>query len=219
MDHCSTKSCKKISDSPITRICFSDDAGSNITYAQSRPSRRESMAISYDNLKSIIHKLINHLNILRPDIITRASFVVSNVNAHEANQFIQDWSPIVHIVELQDYHAMPYNADLVKTSPDFHQLKIESCAAPFTTLQIRPDGKVYPCCTMYATYDKFEHSNLCVGDLRLQSLEEIWLGSEFEIIRNNLKAGKPCINCMECMSNHFVYTNLHEADIHHGFQV
>jgi len=121
MDHCSTKSCKKISDSPITRICFSDDAGSNITYAQSRPSRRESMAISYDNLKSIIHKLINHLIISRPDIITRASFVVSKVNAHEANKFIQDWSRVVHIVELQDYHAMPYNTSLVKTSPEFHQ--------------------------------------------------------------------------------------------------
>jgi radical SAM protein with 4Fe4S-binding SPASM domain len=208
-----------IIESPVTRICFSIDANSDETYSIVRPSRNQHTRKSYQEVKASIIALVETLSVSRPDIITRASFVVSPKNSSEATSFLDEWSKIVDIVELQDYHALPYNAQNVFESDFFHPIDLHSCGAPFTTMQIRPDGKVYPCCTMYATYkyDK-EPFDLCIGDVSTTELSDIWSCEKMQKVRSSLSEGVPLRACADCMKSHYVDVNLHEDNVLAGFR-
>lgn len=67
-----------------------------------------------------------------------------------------------------------------------------SCSYPFTQMNIRPDGKVSLCCN--DALGKFT-----LGDLKEQSLLEIWNGEKFWDIRKRMLKGRHCISmCQQC---------------------
>ena len=53
----------------------------------------------------------------------------------------------------------------------------EPCPLLFTTLAVKPDGRVAPCCLVTAAEHAF-------GDLLAESLEEIWNNAAFVAARN-----------------------------------
>lgn len=80
-------------------------------------------------------------------------------------------------------------------APNRTQVNIEkniSCIHPFQQLIIRPDGKVSLCCN-----DPLGRSTL--GDVKKQSLVDIWYGEAFENVRKAIFSGREnyehCKNC------------------------
>jgi len=65
------------------------------------------------------------------------------------------------------------------------------CAVPWMHLNIEPDGKVVPCCLT----SRFQHY---VGDLKNQSLEEIWNSERMKGLRTEMMQGKKPKICSSC---------------------
>jgi len=65
-----------------------------------------------------------------------------------------------------------------------------ACDAPWTQVNLRPDGRVVPCCFWYTEEP--------LGDLRTQSFEEIWEGDGARRLRAELLSGQLGPNCAAC---------------------
>lgn len=67
------------------------------------------------------------------------------------------------------------------------------CGFPFQRLTVGWDGKVYPCCVPW--WDE----SLCVGDLRKETIAEIWHGEKMSAIRAAVAKAEyehpVCVNC------------------------
>lgn len=65
------------------------------------------------------------------------------------------------------------------------------CAVPWTHLNFEPNGKVVPCCLT-------SHHNYFAGDLKTQSIEEIWNSSNMKDLRLQFLAGEEPKICATC---------------------
>ena len=64
------------------------------------------------------------------------------------------------------------------------------CMIPWIHLHGWPDGNAYPCCLGEAEYP--------IGNLKKQTLEEIWNGEQIKTMRRNMIEDKPCKECTRC---------------------
>ena len=64
------------------------------------------------------------------------------------------------------------------------------CILPWTHMHAFPDGRTYPCCLA-----DYWHP---VGDLRKNTMEEVWNQDKFKDMRKNMLADKPCTECKKC---------------------
>jgi radical SAM protein with 4Fe4S-binding SPASM domain len=65
------------------------------------------------------------------------------------------------------------------------------CAVPWTHLNFEPNGKVVPCCLT-------SHHNYFAGDLKTQSIEEIWNSKNMKDLRLEFLAGEEPKICATC---------------------
>jgi len=65
----------------------------------------------------------------------------------------------------------------------------QPCYAPWMHALINADACVAPCCSM---------PRMVLGDLRQQSLAEIWRGDAYGQLRQRMRDGRPMQNCAEC---------------------
>jgi len=87
----------------------------------------------------------------------------------------------------------PYFIDKEKlTDKQWHQLTQSKtfCMLPWVHMHAFPDGRAYPCC--------LSEYWLPVGDLRKNTMEEIWNQNPFKTIRQNMLADKSCKECKKC---------------------
>ena len=64
------------------------------------------------------------------------------------------------------------------------------CMLPWIHLHGWPTGEAYPCC--------LADDKLPVGNLRTNSMAEIWNNDKMKTMRTNMLAGKPCAECKKC---------------------
>lgn len=64
------------------------------------------------------------------------------------------------------------------------------CILPWTSLQLRQNGETYPCCRM-----SYQHS---FGNLKDNTIAEIWNSSAIKQVRQNMLEGKPTKFCSDC---------------------
>lgn len=64
------------------------------------------------------------------------------------------------------------------------------CMIPWIHLHGWPDGRAYPCCL-----GEDKHP---VGNLKEQTLEQVWNGEEMREMRRNMLEDKPCKQCTRC---------------------
>lgn len=64
------------------------------------------------------------------------------------------------------------------------------CILPWIHTHAFPDGRTYPCCL-----SDYWHP---VGDLRKNTLEEIWNQDSYKTIRKNMLEDQPCKECSKC---------------------
>lgn len=70
------------------------------------------------------------------------------------------------------------------------------CASPTLDTYVFYDGRVFPCCHPHA------HAKMQVGDLRVQSFEEIWNGPLYRNLRAGLRTGDAPRICKTCSVVH-----------------
>jgi len=83
-----------------------------------------------------------------------------------------------NIQEMSQQHQ-----DLLTTDDHF-------CMLPWIHLHAFPDGRAYPCC--------LSEYNMPVGDLKTQTLREVWNSEGLKQMRVNMLNGKPSKECSRC---------------------
>jgi radical SAM protein with 4Fe4S-binding SPASM domain len=64
------------------------------------------------------------------------------------------------------------------------------CMLPWVHMHAFPDGRAYPCCL-----SDYWHP---VGDLRKNTMHEVWNQSAYKTMRQNMLDDKPCKECTKC---------------------
>lgn len=116
-------------------------------------------------------------------------------------QFFALFQPICHSIAIEhltptiaeiDYNRLSGGMRTDKPQNGSVLLDAEVCPQGFYMMQINPDGKVVPCCSM-----KYP---AVLGDARLQTVPEIWRGKTFnnfrlQMLRSREEAGAVCGAC------------------------
>lgn len=93
-----------------------------------------------------------------------------------------------------DYNARaPYSIEKDKLTDKQWQRLTESktfCMMPWVHMHAFPDGRAYPCCL-----SDYWHP---VGDMRKNTMAEIWNQDAYKQMRVNMLEDKPCKECTKC---------------------
>jgi radical SAM protein with 4Fe4S-binding SPASM domain len=117
--------------------------------------------------------------------------------------------------ETYDYNSRrPVFIELEDLREDQQHRLIKSdvfCMIPWTHIHGFPTGEAYPCCLSEIDYP--------IGNMKENTLEEIWNGSKYVQMRKNMLADKPCKECTRCYeqeaSGFFSMRNSHNKHFGH----
>lgn len=87
----------------------------------------------------------------------------------------------------------PHFIELEKLTEDEKFKLIESkrfCMLPWVHMHAFPDGRAYPCC-----FADYWHP---VGDLRKNTMEEVWNQEGYKRLRKNMMEENTCVECGKC---------------------
>lgn len=93
-----------------------------------------------------------------------------------------------------DYQSRaPYFIPLDQLSDKHKTLLLDNpsfCMMPWVHMHAFPDGRTYPCCLA-----DYWHP---VGDLRKNTMQEVWNQEKYRTLRQNMLQGKSCKECTKC---------------------
>jgi len=96
--------------------------------------------------------------------------------------------------ENYDYNSRrPVFVELEDLREDQQKRLMESkyfCMIPWTHIHGFPTGEAYPCCLGEMNYP--------IGNMRTNTLEDIWHGDEYKLMRDNMLNERPCKECTRC---------------------
>ena len=113
-----------------------------------------------------------------------------------------------------DYNARaPYFIGKDELSADEWKKLTESktfCMLPWMHMHAFPDGRVYPCCLA-----DYWHP---VGDLRKNTMKEVWNQDKYKTMRSNMLEDKPCVECTKCyeQETHGAFSMRNDANRNYG---
>jgi radical SAM protein with 4Fe4S-binding SPASM domain len=87
------------------------------------------------------------------------------------------------------------------------------CMLPWVHMHAFPDGRAYPCCL-----SNYWHP---VGDLRKNTMAEIWNQDAYKTMRQNMLEDKPCKECAKCYeqeANGF-FSMRHDSNRNYGHHI
>ena len=109
-----------------------------------------------------------------------------------------------YFVELEDLTEK--QTDLLMGSKTF-------CMLPWMHMHAFPDGRAYPCCLS----DYWRP----VGDLRKNTMEEVWNQDAYKTMRTNMLAGKECKECTKCyeQEQHGAFSMRNDSNRNYGHHI
>lgn len=116
-----------------------------------------------------------------------------------------------------DYNARaPYFIERDKLTDEQWQRLTESktfCMLPWMHLHAFPDGRAYPCCL-----SDYWHP---VGDLRKNTMKEVWNQTPYRTMRKNMLEDKPCKECVKCyeQEEHGAFSMRYDANRNYGHHI
>lgn len=185
----------------LLQMVFSVDAFTAQTYAKVRPRWTPSGPREDLKLRDIIYDNIN----LYLDCVRRSGFeawpviemVVCDLNAHEVEATRDYWLPRLH------NQFLMINCTGRGGERSFSAPNDNPCRVILDGLWVLSDGRVVACCEDYDGVD-------CVGDVRQETLEQIWNGERIKRFRDLHFSGrkKDIAVCAKCQKSQDV-TNHH----------
>ena len=191
---------KMILNSSVTRLFISLDAATQETYnnvrvpVAKRLLKENRLNYVESNIKNFI-KMRNNLNKKLP--LVRVSFVALKENLHEVESFKKKWENIVDSVEIQmerppELFSKIEEGDFGKFNKK--NIKKYECVKPWEDMAIYADGAVTPCCAFIAR-------KIPIGNVKKNSIKELWNGEKMKIIREGLSNNDPIKACQLCLEN------------------
>jgi len=109
-----------------------------------------------------------------------------------------------YFVELEDLTEK--QTDLLMESKTF-------CMLPWMHMHAFPDGRAYPCCL-----SDYWHP---VGDLRKNTMEEVWNQDAYKTMRTNMLSGKECKECTKCyeQEQHGAFSMRNDSNRNYGHHI
>ena len=113
-----------------------------------------------------------------------------------------------------DYNARaPYFIDRTNLmEEEWHRLTQSEtfCMLPWMHMHAFPDGRAYPCCL-----SDYWHP---VGDLRKNTMEEVWNQDAYKTMRKNMLEDKPCKECTKCyeQEKHGAFSMRNDSNRNYG---
>lgn len=171
----------QIFESGLVNLYISIDAFSETTYQQQRGN-------GYTKVINNILKFINEKkkrNSILP--IVRVSFVETDLNKKEKEDFVNFWKDKVDHIDFQK------KIDFSKNSNEsLNDKKQWNCIDPFRRMSIISDGSILPCCSFWGR-------SLVIGNIRDISIKDAWKSLSMKKIREDLLLNKSSI-CNTCQS-------------------
>ena len=179
----------------IARIEISLDAATPETYLKIR--RKDELERIEANLEKLI-EIRENLESSLP--IIRLCFCVQKDNVHEQTAFLTKWAGRVDYIDFQEMvdfsnvSEMRETGTLLDASPSqAEKLARTYCAYPFNSLHVWSNSDVTPCCTFFG-------KALVIGNVKNESLSEIWNGKKIKKIRSQLVSGNVNPVCFACLN-------------------
>jgi len=116
-----------------------------------------------------------------------------------------------------DYNARaPYFIERSELTEEEYRKLTHSetfCMLPWMHMHAFPDGRVYPCCLA-----EYFHP---VGDLRKNTMREVWNQPKYKAMRVNMLADRPCIECTKCyeQERHGAFSMRNDANRNYGHMI
>ena len=87
------------------------------------------------------------------------------------------------------------------------------CMLPWMHMHAFPDGRAYPCCL-----SDYWHP---VGDLRKNTMEEVWNQEPYRLMRQNMLEDKPCKDCTKCyeQEQHGAFSMRYDSNRNYGHHI
>lgn len=181
------KMSRQLIESGLDRLQISIDAVCETTYSKLRPG---------GNLSKVVNNVLKFLS-LRSEIgevlpTVRVNFVKQSENRNELEEFISFWDRAgVDSIGIQDC------AEWASERPDSMYDNVDfQCNMPYKLMVIRYNGDVLPCCM-------FESTELVIGNIYKNDLEDLWTGSMIDDIRkchsnkNDWRLNPICKKCVK----------------------
>lgn len=177
----------KLLDTGLTRLMVSLDADTEDTFEQIRVGGNFNKVVG--NLEYFLRRKKERGQVLP---ITRVSFVKTQLNEHELQDFIEHWKPLVDYMSIQE--LMEFDEMKTDLTPSSRISNFDfQCHQPWHRLTIRANGDALPCCTIWG-------QQMPVGNVREQSLAEIWNSPQMRDLRQLHREGRYYDNpiCKKC---------------------
>ena len=179
----------------LDRIIFSMDGASAETVETIRVGINYARTV--DNIK-MFHRLRKESGGVKPFI--RLQMVRMKKNAHEVDQFIEQWKDIADDIRISDVTNRGQGGQL--GVGDQIVAGRARCPQPWQRMVVSSNGEVVPCCADW-------RKDWVIGDAKTQSLKEIWRGPKMEQMRQiqrdlKLDDHAPCSKCF--VKESFVWT-------------
>ena len=181
----------KLIDAGLTKLMVSIDAVTQTTYDKIRVG---------GNLPTVRRNVVRFVEMRGPRVLPAVCvcFVKMDINAHELPQFLDQWSPFVDFLAIQEY-ANPAPGRLDDHAMASQQPAREfRCQMPFQRMRISWNGFVHPCCVSYG--DK-----MTAGRVE-DPIHETWTNAFMDGIRQIHREGRwrdhPV--CRECVLNSYI---------------
>jgi radical SAM protein with 4Fe4S-binding SPASM domain len=113
-----------------------------------------------------------------------------------------------------DYNARaPYFIERTELTEQQWRRLTESetfCMLPWVHMHAFPDGRVYPCCL-----SDYWHP---LGDLRKNTMREVWNQDRYKAMRANMLADQPCVECTKCyeQERHGAFSMRNDSNRNYG---
>ncbi len=176
--------------SGLDEIYISIDANTAETYQKVRGSGTKFSEVE-NNVRFLLKK---RSKLGRRNPAVTLSYVESELNKHETQDFISKWLNVVDHISISKIHNWTGNIPIENC---VHYRMRDPCRLIWTDMVINWDGTVPLCCNDYEGTVRF-------GNVKLDSIKDIWGGEKMKAIRdchkkkkfNQISACKTCTyNC------------------------
>lgn len=167
---------KEIVDAGVTRVLFSLDACTQKTYEKVRGGKLNKVLRAIAKITEYRKKLGTRLPIIR------ASFVPTAFNRQELEPFKKTIGRLVDYVDIQPLSVFRrLNTELIPF--DAKRITNFCCNQPWSSLVVRANGDVLPCCSFYGP-------EIVLGNARRESLYTIFNCGFLKRMRKDFKDGR-----------------------------
>jgi radical SAM protein with 4Fe4S-binding SPASM domain len=170
------KASARLLDSPLAHITLSFDGASKETYEHYRKGARfEKVRDNFVRFARMKQERGSKLQVV-------AQMVRMPGNAHEVDEFRRFWEAVPGVDQVR---VKEDETNLVQPEPQQSGKKLRRCHYLWRgAMYVKHDGRVYPCCQSYSL------DGPPVGDLRTESLREIFNSDEIRRLRRLHAAGR-----------------------------